>query len=76
LDSGFEEGDTVTPYYDPLLAKLVVWGVDRAEAIQRGREALAGFQLEGIKHNIPLHQRILADERFVSGRYDTGLLSR
>jgi acetyl-CoA carboxylase biotin carboxylase subunit len=76
LDSGFEEGDTVTPYYDPLLAKLVVWGADRAEAIQRGREALAGFQIEGIKHNIPLHQRILADERFVSGRYDTGLLSR
>lgn len=76
LDSGFEEGDTVTPYYDPLLAKLVVWGADRAEAIQRGREALADFQIEGIKHNIPLHQRILADERFVSGRYDTGLLSR
>ncbi|MBN9389858.1 MAG: acetyl-CoA carboxylase biotin carboxylase subunit [Chloroflexi bacterium] len=76
LDSGFEEGDTVTPYYDPLLAKLVVWGENRTEAIQRGREALAGFQIEGIKHNIPLHQRILADERFVSGRYDTGLLSR
>jgi acetyl-CoA carboxylase biotin carboxylase subunit len=76
LDSGFEEGDTVSPYYDPLLAKLVVRGENRVEAIQRGRDALAGFQIEGIKHNIPLHLRILADERFVSGRYDTGLLSR
>ncbi len=76
VDSGFEEGDTVTPYYDPLLAKLIVRGNDRAEAIQRGREALENFRIEGIKHNIPLHLNILADERFVSGQYDTGLLSR
>jgi acetyl-CoA carboxylase biotin carboxylase subunit len=76
LDSGFEEGDTVTPYYDPLLAKLVVWGADRAEAIQRSREALENFQIVGIKHNLPLHLRILSDERFLSGQYDTGLLSR
>lgn len=76
LDSGFEEGDTVLPYYDPLLAKLIVWGADRAEAIQRSRAALEDFQIEGIKHNLPLHRRILADERFLSGRYDTGLLSR
>lgn len=76
LDSGFEEGDTVTPYYDPLVAKLVVRGEDRAEAIRRGREALENFQIEGIKHNIPLHLRILVDERFLSGQYDTGLLNR
>ncbi len=76
LDSGVAEGDNVTPYYDPLLAKLVVWGEDRAEAIQRSREALENFQIEGIRHNLPLHLRILADERFLSGQYDTGLLSR
>ncbi len=76
LDSGFEEGDTVTPYYDPLLAKLIVLGEDRGEAIRRGREALENFRIEGIKHNIPLHLNILADERFLSGQYDTGLLSR
>jgi acetyl-CoA carboxylase biotin carboxylase subunit len=76
LDSGFEQGDTITPYYDPLLAKLIVRGADRAEAIRRGRAALDNFQIEGIKHNIPLHLQILADERFLSGQYDTGLLSR
>jgi acetyl-CoA carboxylase biotin carboxylase subunit len=76
LDSGFEQGDTITPNYDPLLAKLIVRGADRAEAIRRGRAALENFQIEGIKHNIPLHLQILADERFLSGQYDTGLLSR
>lgn len=76
LDSGFAEGDTVTPYYDPLLAKLIVRGDDRAEAIRRGREALENFQIEGIKHNIPLHLSILSNERFLSGQYDTGLLTR
>jgi acetyl-CoA carboxylase biotin carboxylase subunit len=76
LDSGFEEGDTVTPYYDPLLAKLIVWGENRAEAIERGRAALEDFKIEGIKHNIPLHLKILASEDFRQGKYDTGLLSR
>ena len=76
LDSGFEEGDTVTPYYDPLLAKLVVWGNDRAEAIERGRAALENFKIEGIKHNLPLHLKVLADPAFQRGEYDTGLLGR
>ncbi|HEX2915767.1 MAG TPA: acetyl-CoA carboxylase biotin carboxylase subunit [Chloroflexia bacterium] len=76
VDSGFEEGDIVTPYYDPLLAKLVVWGNDRAEAIERGRAALEDFKIEGIKNNIPLHLKVLADEAFRRGEYDTGLLNR
>jgi acetyl-CoA carboxylase biotin carboxylase subunit len=76
LDSGFEEGDTITPYYDPLLAKLIVWGADRVEALERGREALINFKIEGLKHNIPLHLKILANESFQRGDYDTGLLDR
>lgn len=76
LDSGFEEGDSVTPYYDPLVAKLVVHGENRAEAIARGREALENFKIEGIKHNIPLHLKVLADEAFQRGDYHTGLVGR
>lgn len=76
LDSGFEEGDTVTPYYDPLLAKLIVRGDTRQEAIERGQQALQNFKIEGIKHNIPLHLKVLADEGFRRGEYDTGLISK
>ncbi len=76
LDSGVEQGSTITPYYDPLMAKLIIWGADRAEAIERSRAALENFQIEGIKHNIPLHLKILASEAFQRGEYDTGLLSR
>jgi len=76
LDSGVVEGDTVTPYYDPLLAKLVIWGENRAEAIERSVTALQEFKIEGIKHNIPLHLKVLANENFRQGDYATNLLSR
>jgi acetyl-CoA carboxylase biotin carboxylase subunit len=76
VDSGVEEGDTITPYYDSLMAKLVVWGTDRAEAIERGREALENFQVEGLKHNIPVHLKILADPDFQRGDYNTNFLNR
>jgi acetyl-CoA carboxylase biotin carboxylase subunit len=76
VDSGVEEGDTITPYYDSLMAKLVVWGADRAEAIERGREALENFQVEGLKHNIPVHLKILADPDFQRGDYNTNFLNR
>jgi acetyl-CoA carboxylase biotin carboxylase subunit len=74
LDSGFEQGDTVTQYYDPLIAKLIVWGENRTEALARSREALSQFHIEGIKTNIPLHIRLLEDPAFVSGNYNTSLL--
>ncbi|MEI6042851.1 MAG: biotin carboxylase N-terminal domain-containing protein [Chloroflexota bacterium] len=76
LDSGVEEGNTITSYYDPLLAKLIVWGADRAEAIERSRAALEEFRIEGIKHNLPLHLKILANADFQRGEYDTELLNR
>jgi acetyl-CoA carboxylase biotin carboxylase subunit len=76
LDSWVEAGTSVSHFYDPLLAKLVVWGTDRAEAIARTQAALARFQIEGIKTNLSLHQKILAHPAFVAGTYDTGLLSK
>jgi acetyl-CoA carboxylase biotin carboxylase subunit len=58
------------------LAKLIVWGSTRDEAIARTQEALAQFRIEGIKTNIPLHQKILAHPVFLAGTYDVGLLSK
>jgi acetyl-CoA carboxylase biotin carboxylase subunit len=76
VDSGYRAGDTVTPFYDPLLAKLVVHGDDRDEALARARAAVAAFVVEGPKVNLPFFAELLADEEFVSGRYDTGLVAR
>ena len=76
VDAGYREGDTVTPHYDPLLAKLAVWGPSRDEALSRAREAVAGFVVEGPKVNLPFFTELLAHPDFVSGRYDTGLVDR
>jgi acetyl-CoA carboxylase biotin carboxylase subunit len=76
LDSWVQAGTVVTHFYDPLLAKLVVWGADRAEAIARTQEALAQFQIEGIKTNLSLHQKILTHPAFVAGTYDVTLLAK
>ncbi|MBT2231356.1 acetyl/propionyl/methylcrotonyl-CoA carboxylase subunit alpha [Nonomuraea sp. NEAU-A123] len=76
VDSGYEEGNTVTPFYDPLMAKLCVFGASRAEALRAGREAVAGFVVEGPKNNLPFCAELLDDAEFVSGDYDTGLVGR
>ena len=76
VDSGYTAGDTVTPFYDPLLAKLCVWGADRPAAIERAREAVAGFAVEGPKCNLPFFAELLSEPDFVSGAYDTGLVGR
>jgi acetyl-CoA carboxylase biotin carboxylase subunit len=75
VDSGYAAGDTVTPFYDPLLAKLCVWGADREEALARGRTAVSAFRVEGPKHNLPFFAELLDHPDFVSGDYDTGLVS-
>ncbi|MFD1536034.1 acetyl-CoA carboxylase biotin carboxylase subunit [Nonomuraea guangzhouensis] len=76
VDSGYEEGNTVTPFYDPLMAKLCVFGASRVEALRAGREAVAGFVVEGPKNNLPFCAELLDDAEFVSGDYDTGLVGR
>ncbi|HYX90116.1 MAG TPA: biotin carboxylase, partial [Myxococcaceae bacterium] len=74
LDSGYAEGTVVTPSYDPMIAKLIVWGAHRAQAIDRSIHALEKFAIEGIKTNIPLHLRIVRDPAFQEGRLDTSFL--
>jgi acetyl-CoA carboxylase biotin carboxylase subunit len=74
VDAGYAEGDVVTPYYDPLLGKLIVSGRDRAEAILRAEAALQAFKVEGIKTNLPLHLRIVRDPAFQEGTLDTHFL--
>jgi acetyl-CoA carboxylase biotin carboxylase subunit len=74
LDSGYGEGNTVTPNYDPMIAKLIVSGATREQAIERSIQALESFRIEGIKTNIPLHLRILRSEAFRAGQLDTRFL--
>jgi acetyl-CoA carboxylase biotin carboxylase subunit len=76
LDSGYEQGGTVTPYYDPMIAKLLVWDEDRPSAIARAIAALEKFDVQGIKTNIPLHLRILKSEAFGRGELDTHFLEK
>jgi acetyl-CoA carboxylase, biotin carboxylase subunit len=76
VDSGYAEGNTVTPHYDSLMAKLIVHGADRAETLARAREAVAAFQIAGPKSNLPFFAELLEHDEFVSGDYDTGTVSR
>jgi len=76
VDSGYVEGNTVTPNYDSLMAKLIVWGPDRATAIERARRAAAEFQIAGPKCNLPFFAEVLDNAEFVSGDYDTGIVGR
>jgi acetyl-CoA carboxylase, biotin carboxylase subunit len=76
VDTGAYSDAVIPPYYDSLVAKLITHGRDRSEAIARMRGALEGFVVEGIKTTIPLHRRILADEDFIAGNFDTHFLDR
>jgi len=73
--AAYAEG-TIPPYYDSLIAKLIVRGKDRNEAISRMGRALEMFIVEGIFTTIPLHRRILADPDFRAGKFDTGFIER
>ncbi len=74
LESGIYAGFEVSLYYDPLLAKLVVWGENRAEAILRMRRALEEYRIGGIHTTIPFHQQVMDNMRFQGGQYDTGFV--
>jgi acetyl-CoA carboxylase biotin carboxylase subunit len=76
VDAGYALGTTVTPNYDSLMAKLIVHGVTREEAIERARSAVAAFQIAGPKHNLPFHAELLEREEFRLGDYDTGIVTR
>jgi acetyl-CoA carboxylase, biotin carboxylase subunit len=76
VDGGYAAGNTVTPFYDPLLAKLCLYGADRAEALDRAKAAVAEFGISGLKTNLEFHSELLASAEFSSGAYDTGLVGR
>ena len=76
LDGGVIEGDTVTIFYDPMIAKLIVYDTDRAQALQRLREALAECDIVGPKSNIAFLERLVRHPVVVEGRIDTGYLDR
>jgi len=75
VDAGYAAGNRVTPFYDPLLAKLCVHGADRAQALARAREAVAAFGITGLRTNLPFHADLLASEEFTSGDYDTSIVA-
>jgi acetyl-CoA carboxylase biotin carboxylase subunit len=75
VDAGIRDGSVVTTFYDPLLAKVVAWGNDRAQSIERMRAALASTAITGLKTNVPLLAAILRDPDFTSGAFDTHFIS-
>jgi acetyl-CoA carboxylase biotin carboxylase subunit len=75
VDSALYSGYRIPPFYDSLIAKLIVWGRDREEAIARGRRALSELRIEGIKTTIPFHLRMLDDPSFRSVEYHTDYLT-
>jgi acetyl-CoA carboxylase biotin carboxylase subunit len=76
VDSAAYTGALIPPYYDSLVAKLIVKGRDRGEAIGRMKRALEMFVIEGIKTSIPLQRRIMADPDFASGKFDTHFIEK
>mgnify|MGYP003694487129 CR=1 FL=1 len=75
IDTGVRAGDEISQYYDPMIAKLVAWGEDRASALRRLRRALASYHVAGVTTNISFLQRVVAHPAFAEARLDTGLIS-
>ncbi len=76
VDTGVEEGDEITPYYDPMIAKLIVWDEHRDAALARMRKALADYQVAGVTTNIDFLSRLVACPAFAGADLDTGLIER
>ncbi len=69
-------GDEITPYYDPMIAKLIVWGEDREQAIARMQDALAKFHILGVANNVDFLARLLTEPELLRAELDTGLIER
>jgi 3-methylcrotonyl-CoA carboxylase alpha subunit len=76
VDTGVRAGDAITPYYDPMIAKLIVHGDDRAAALRRMNEALGEYEIVGVATNVSFLKRVVTHEAFASGHVDTGLIAR
>lgn len=76
IDSGIREGDTITPFYDPMIAKLIVYGATRDEALARMKRALEACEVVGPHTNVEFLQRLVTSHPFMTGELDTGLIER
>jgi 3-methylcrotonyl-CoA carboxylase alpha subunit len=76
IDTGVEQGDTITPFYDPMIAKLIVWDETRELAVRRLSTALGECQIVGVANNVQFLHRLVTSPSFVSARLDTGLIDR
>jgi 3-methylcrotonyl-CoA carboxylase alpha subunit len=76
IDTGVRAGDAITPYYDPMIAKLIVRGADRAEALRRLSRALARYEVAGVRTNLPLLRAVAGHAAFRGGTFDTGFIAR
>jgi 3-methylcrotonyl-CoA carboxylase alpha subunit len=76
VDTGVRAGDEISAYYDPMIAKLIVHGADRAAALARLREALGDYEIVGVATNVAFLRRVVAHDAFASGNVDTGLIAR
>ncbi len=76
VDTGFRAGDMVTPYYDAMLAKLIVWGPDRPQALRRAVEALGEFEIAGVTTNLGFLDLLLSHPQVARGEIDTGFIER
>ncbi len=76
VDTGVRQGDAITPNYDPMIAKLIVWGADRAAAVRRLSNALAEYEVVGVQTNLDLLRAIAGHNAFADGELDTGFIAR
>ncbi|MEO6918292.1 MAG: acetyl/propionyl/methylcrotonyl-CoA carboxylase subunit alpha [Collimonas sp.] len=76
IDSGVREGDAISPFYDPMIAKLIVWGQDRQQALAAMAKALAEYQIVGLASNVKFLQRLIGSKAFSEADLDTGLIER
>ena len=76
IDSGVREGDAISPFYDPMIAKLIVWGADREQALAAMATALAQYQIVGLASNVKFLQRLIGSQAFSQADLDTGLIER
>jgi len=76
LDTGVREGDEVSVFYDPMIAKLIVWGEDRAEAARRMQEALAATAILGVTNNVAFLERVVRHPKYLEGETDTAFIER
>jgi 3-methylcrotonyl-CoA carboxylase alpha subunit len=76
IDTGVEQGDAITPFYDPMIAKMIVWDETRGLAVRRASAALAEYQVVGVANNVAFLHRLVTSPSFVDANLDTGLIAR